>query len=64
MIKTKLFTGYYTGESCNRKFIDIDVEMNEFIAANDIEIVDIKLSVSVDNDGVAWDRALMIYREG
>ena len=63
MIETKLFTGYFEGEygTIDRKYFDIDTEINEFLSKTDIEIIDIKYAVSVVN-GESWNSALMIYK--
>lgn len=65
MIKTKLFSGYFTGTRNNndRKFIDIDTEINDFLASNKVEIIDIKYAIAVGLDGESWNNALMIYKE-
>lgn len=63
-MKTKLFTGYFVEiEYSQRKYVDIDVEMNEFLEQNKVEIIDIKLSTSPDADGEIWSTALMLYKE-
>ncbi|MHA6150151.1 hypothetical protein [Bacillus subtilis] len=46
MIKTKLFTGYFTQGKSGRQFIDIDTEMNQFFKeSKDIEFINIKYGV-------------------
>lgn len=64
MIQTKLFTGHFEGEigTRERKFIDVDEEINEFISEYGIEVIDIKLNTTVDSDGDSWNHALVIYR--
>ncbi|CAF1844549.1 sporulation protein Cse60 [Bacillus subtilis] len=63
MIKTKLFTGYFTQGKSERQFIDIDTEMNQFFKENkDIEFINIKYGVVADGDGEAWHSALLIYK--
>lgn len=61
-MKTKLFTGYWTGEGIQRRFIDIDEEMNTFLENNNVELIDIKFASYVHQDE-AWNSALIIYRE-
>lgn len=63
MLKTKMFTGYFVGDygTSNRKFIDVDVEINEFLRKTDVEVIDIKYAVSVVGEEV-WNNALMIYK--
>jgi hypothetical protein len=63
MIKTKLFSGYFVNEENKRRFIDIDVEINNFLAANHFDLIDIKYSVAPDVNGEHWNYALMIYKE-
>ncbi|MED3562369.1 sporulation protein Cse60 [Bacillus xiapuensis] len=63
MIKTKIFTGYFTNSIKDRVFIDVDKEINQFLESNNIELIDIKYAVSVDLDGQSWNNALMIYKE-
>lgn len=64
MLKTKLFTGYYTaGKLSERRFIDVDEEINDFLAKQNVEMVDIKYTVHLDSDGNPWNNALMIYKE-
>jgi hypothetical protein len=63
MIKTKLFTGYFTQGKSKRQFIDIDTEMNQFFQENkDIEFINIKYGVVADGEGEAWHSALLIYK--
>ncbi|MCY8513772.1 sporulation protein Cse60 [Bacillus atrophaeus] len=63
MIKTKLFTGYFSKGENGRQFIDIDAEMNQFFQENkDIEFINIKYGVVADVDGEAWHSALLIYK--
>ena len=63
MIKTKLFYGHYDVSGPRKVLIDIDEEMNEFLAQKqDIELIDIIYSVHVA-EGQPWNNALMIYKE-
>ncbi|MGP9035924.1 sporulation protein Cse60 [Bacillus stercoris] len=63
MIKTKLFTGYFTQGKSGRQFIDIDTEMNQFFKEHkDIEFINLKYGVVADGDGDAWHSALLIYK--
>lgn len=63
MIKTKLFTGYFTGSGSTRTFIDVDTELNEFLEKEKVLLIDVKLSTCVDGDGESWNTALLIYKE-
>ncbi|MEH7355110.1 hypothetical protein V7150_16250 [Neobacillus drentensis] len=63
MIKTKLFGGYYVGEGKDRKWINIDKEINSFLEQNKVEVIDIKFSSVSFTDDDIQDRALMIYKE-
>ena len=63
MIKTQLFSGYFTGIDGKRRFVDIDTEINSFLEnSGNIEVVDIKYVVSVDLEGKSWNKALLIYK--
>jgi Sporulation protein Cse60 len=63
--KTKLFTGFYEGTGKDRRFVDVDEEMNRFLNnAVGIEVIDIKFtSCAISNDGEIWHSALLIYKE-
>jgi hypothetical protein len=63
MIKTKIFTGYFTGGLKDRVYIDADVEINQFLEKCSVEVIDIKYAVSVDLEGQSWNNCLMIYKE-
>jgi len=62
-MKTKLFTGHFVGEKLvDRRFIDVDAEINEFLAQEKVELVDIKLSTCAQGEEI-WNTALLIYKE-
>lgn len=65
MLKTKIFSGYYTQSNkvFDRRFIEVDVEINEFLEKNNVEVVDIKFTATVDGENTSWYHALMIYKE-
>lgn len=54
MIKTKLFTT--PGEG-------LDLEVNDFLAENNVEVIDIKFQTAI-TDRRAFNTALLIYKDG
>lgn len=60
-MKTKLFTGYYTGSEIDRRFIELDTAINDFLEMNEVHVIDIKFTSGVDAEGNSWHTALMIY---
>lgn len=64
MIKTKLFTGFYEVTESHGRFVEIDEEINRFLAnVSNLEVIDIKFTCSTDHESGAWYAALMIYKE-
>ncbi|AFQ29978.1 hypothetical protein P4493_04955 [Bacillus thuringiensis] len=41
--------------------LDVDVQINEFIANNDIDVISIELATGIDSEGNPYDRALLSY---
>lgn len=64
MIQAKIFGGYFDGHysDSNRKFIDADVQMNEFLAESKVEFIDAKYSTFI-SDGEPWSNILLIYKD-
>ena len=61
-IITKIFSGHYTmDEEGKMVFTDSDVEINEFLANNDGELIDIKYSTTYA-EGNIYNSALVIYK--
>lgn len=54
MIKTKLFTTHGEG---------LDLEVNDFLDANNVEVIDIKFQTAITDCRVFYT-ALLIYKDG
>lgn len=61
-IKTKLFTGSSNTKTAPGKFVECDVEMNEFLEENSVEVIDVKFAAATDSDGTIWFSSLLIYK--
>ena len=61
-MKTKLFTGHYTGSGSDRRFVEVDTEINEFLEINEVNVIDIKFTTAVDLEGCSWNSALLMYK--
>ncbi|MEC2463777.1 hypothetical protein P9X10_02520 [Bacillus cereus] len=41
--------------------VDVDTQMNEFFANNDVDVISVSLTSAIDEDGSSYECALLVY---